>query len=241
MSNKYVSPNTNLTAFNCPHCGVLAQQFWHYLYIELTKHTPPLHDIPPVRYETITRNYNSRQINTPPIQIQTPKYPFNNTCISSCYNCNQKAIWINKKMIYPFPNESSAPLPCENMPEEIKNIFTEARTIVDLSPKSAAALLRLALEKLLIHQGVNGKNLFEGIQKLITEKKLPEMIEQAANIIRHVGNNALHSGEIDLTDNIQTANTLFELINVIIDYTITKPQTIHRMHQNFSKKQQSNE
>jgi len=37
------------------------------------------------------------------------------------------------------------------MPEDVRSVYEEARTIAQLSPRSSAALLRVALERLVHH------------------------------------------------------------------------------------------
>lgn len=71
--------------------------------------------------------------------------------VSQCRRCGNLAFWYNKKMIYPFSSE--APLPAEDMPQDVKADITEARNIVSLSPRASAALLRLGLQKLMVNLG----------------------------------------------------------------------------------------
>lgn len=63
-----------------------------------------------------------------------------------CAHCRGFSIWYQKRMIY--PSTGNAPLPHELLPNEIKDDYNEARSIVSLSPRSAAAILRLCIEKL---------------------------------------------------------------------------------------------
>jgi len=46
------------------------------------------------------------------------------------------------------PNVSNAPLPHEDMPDDVKEIYEEARQVSVFSQRAAAALLRVSLEKL---------------------------------------------------------------------------------------------
>ena len=78
-------------------------------------------------------------------------------------------------MIYPV--SSKAPLPVEDMPKDVKEDFIEARNIVNASPRSAAALLRLSLQKLMIHLEEKGKDLNEDIKNLV-KKGLPQKIKK---------------------------------------------------------------
>jgi len=47
-----------------------------------------------------------------------------------------------------FPNRITVELAHIDMPEEVKEIYNEAREVSNISPRAAAALLRVALEKL---------------------------------------------------------------------------------------------
>ena len=152
-----------------------------------------------------------------------------NFCICRCSHCEQFSIWISDKMVY--PNIKTAPLPNSDLPEDIKADYEEARNIANDSPCGAAALLRLAIQKLCKHLGEKGKNINEDIAELV-KKGLPVKIQQALDVVRVVGNNAVHPGQIDLNDNPQGVNSLFGLINVITEVMITQPKHITQLYNN---------
>lgn len=116
------------------------------------------------------------------------------------------------------------------MPKNVKEDYIEASNIASASPRAAVALLRLALQKLMKYLGEKGKKLDEDIASLV-EKGLPIQIQKALDIVRVIGNNAVHPGEIDLKDDIETATALFSLINKIIEVMITQPKEIDEMYE----------
>lgn len=122
----------------------------------------------------------------------------------------------------------TAPLPVDDMPEDVKKDFTEARNIVDLSPRSASALLRLALRKLINELGAKEGNLDEKIEDFVS-KKLSVNIQQALDSVRVIGNDAIHPGQIDSRDDADTAACLFELTNAIVEVMIAKPKKIQEI------------
>jgi hypothetical protein len=128
-----------------------------------------------------------------------------------------------------FPDISPVPPPNGDLPEEIKEIYNEARSIVNRSPRGAAALLRLAVQKLCMYLGESGKNLNDCIANLV-KKGLPDKIQKALDTVRVIGNNAVHPGQIDLNDNPELAYRLFELINLIAEWGITQPKKVEELY-----------
>lgn len=124
-----------------------------------------------------------------------------------------------------IPQVSNIPLPNQYLPESVKLIYEEARSVFPKSAKASAALLRLALQRLCKELNCKGKNINDDIKELV-KGGLPPKVQKALDIIRVTGNNAVHPGEMDLDDNEQIAAKLFELLNFIVDKMIVQPMEI---------------
>ena len=144
-----------------------------------------------------------------------------------CSRCKQFSIWASSEMI--IPSCSTAPMPHKDMPEAIKNDYIEARDILNKSPRGACALLRLAIQKLCDELVEGNKNLNDKIAELVKQGLAPQL-QKAFDIVRVVGNNAVHPGEINIQDNPEIALKLFKLINLIIEKMITEPNEINEFY-----------
>jgi hypothetical protein len=199
----YVPPEFNKSAFNCPYCNVYAGMSWVRL------HSEPI-GIPVAK------------------SIETEMYT------AWCAHCHQRSYWFRKSFIgvrqeaggrMVIPSASQAPMPHLDMPEDVRIDYDEARNIAAASPRGAAALLRLAIQKLCLHLGEGGRNLNDDIGALV-RKGLPVEIQQALDIVRVIGNNAVHPGELSADDVTEVASTLFELVNQIVEDRIVRPKKL---------------
>ncbi|OHC62299.1 MAG: hypothetical protein A2040_05985 [Rhodocyclales bacterium GWA2_65_19] len=147
--------------------------------------------------------------------------------LSNCESCGEPTIWHGEAMIYPI--HSVAESPSSDLPEDIRSDFEEARIIANFSPRGAAALLRLAIQKLCAHLGQSGKNINTDIAALVA-LGLPPKVQQALDSVRVIGNDAVHPGTIDLRDDRETVNKLFRLVNFIAHKTITEPREVDEIY-----------
>ena len=130
-----------------------------------------------------------------------------------------------------YPDFGSAPLPSEDMPEDVKKDYEEAARIFIKSPRGAAALLRLGLQKLCIHLGEEGKNINTDIRSLVKKEVLSGQVIKVADTLRIIGNNAVHPGQIVDEDFDKVAGKMFNLINAIVEETITKPKMWNNLYE----------
>ncbi|MFM2343556.1 MAG: hypothetical protein RLZZ210_164 [Pseudomonadota bacterium] len=238
------NPTINSKSFNCPHCNV----FTSHTYYSCNGNI--LQGIPNLSQTLVINNYEAERLGekySDEITILNCKILngklfitkaelVKNTClhriynlnISECYACKEITVWVHDKIV--FPKIKFEILPNEDLPDNVKELFNEAREIVHSSPRGATALLRLCVEYLCQHFGENGKNLNDSIASLV-KKGLDPKIQKALDIVRVIGNEAVHAGEINLSDNIETAYSLFDIINIIAKQMITNHKEIENMYQ----------
>lgn len=240
-----VQPTTALTAFSCPHCKALSTQFWRSAKVGFrsNNNNPPLRFREPEEakkafVDTLQDPDSKRSMSgfidrvasgLPSIGDKHNEYSHDltNVDVSQCFNCQKLAIWVGDHMVWPHPNE--APPPNADLPEDVAADYSEAGDIVNASPRGAAALLRLAIQKLCIFLGEPGKNINSDIASLV-RKGLDPRVQKMLDVVRVIGNNAVHPGEIDLRDDRGTAERLFVLVNMIADIMISQPKAVEEMY-----------
>ena len=143
-----------------------------------------------------------------------------------CGHCKDISVWINSEMVFPLGGEVPAH---DDMPDNVKHTFSEASKILSASPRASAALSRLALQQLCVELGCKKDKLDEQIGELVANG-LSKEIEMMLDSVRVIGNNAVHPGEIDLTDGHETARFLLECINRICQRLITEKKQVEDLY-----------
>ncbi|WP_053602167.1 DUF4145 domain-containing protein [Bacillus gobiensis] len=197
-------PDLHKDIYNCPLCKTYCEQEHFHIQedMEGNKELVYLHSILPV---DLARIIAERQV------------------ISVCTICEDSYMWVKGKLVY--PNYGEVPEPNDDLPEEIKTLYQEAASVFNLSPRSSAALLRLAIEKFLELEGYQG-NLNKKISTLVTNGA-SDIIQKGLDAIRYYGNKGVHPGELDLSENKEDITYLFDLLNVISEEFITKPKRVN--------------
>ena len=226
------APSFKSDKFECPHCNVIAQQYWFdastasKIIMSMIQHTF-------LNYRQKIQDYQQKAIqsfiedNKDSIRANVESVIPSKFSVATCASCDEVTLWIDRSLIY--PKKTSLPSPNSDLDEDIKLLYQEAATIFTDSPKGATALLRLALQKLLKQIGKNGKDINKDIKELVSNGLSPK-IQQALDILRVVGNNAVHPGQINLDDNSEIALKLFQILNFIADEMITKPKELEKLY-----------
>ena len=167
-----------------------------------------------------TMQYKEVHFTDDPFMIEDGKKSYKtDVIVGRCDNCGGKIKWNDGPYVYPnMPPEEAN----EDMPEPVLELYNEAGSILRLSPRAACALLRLAVERLCNLLGENKNILSENIASL-AKKGLSDDIVKQLNLLRVVGNKALHPGTIDLNvDNPFVAYQLMQVLNSIVQRLITE-------------------
>ncbi|MCP1457003.1 DUF4145 domain-containing protein [Pseudomonas kilonensis] len=199
--SKYVAPTIEAKAFTCMFCSVLTTMTWFPLSF-----------------------------------LKNQRYGRSEFQLCYCDHCGQHSLWLNTTEIdfedevpvtgrLILPATAAAPVAHVDLPPDCKVDFEEAREISSRSPRGAAALLRLCLQKLCIALGGKGKRVDDDIGMLVRNGLNPK-IQQAFDVVRITGNHAVHPGEISLEENPDHVTVMFEMINLIVEELITRPKQI---------------
>ncbi|MCB4773532.1 MAG: DUF4145 domain-containing protein [Sulfurovum sp.] len=226
------NPKLLKESFICPHCKVLAKQDWlnssnlgdmvadfyRFKFFDYRK------SIDVDDQKAIENFLEKAKTNVPRMIVNYFPKKMN---IAKCHSCTNYSIWVANDIVY--PRNISIEAPNSDMNEDIQELYNEAASIFLDSPKGATAILRLALQKLLIQMGKTGKKINNDIKELVSDGLNPKM-QKALDTLRVVGNNAVHPGQIDLDDNKHRALQLFKVLNMIADDMITKPKAMNDLY-----------
>lgn len=232
-------------SFSCPHCGAHSDQTWLNVYGKQCKENSPFladkktlddfsrdksQDFDAARFEELKEYLLKASSDLLFFESSDTDYTNQviNLHLSRCYSCKKITIWHRDKLLYPRIKYEIEPNP--DLPADIQDDFNEARSVLDISPRSSAALLRLCVQKLCIFLGKPGKNINDDIASFVKEGLDPR-VQKALDFVRVVGNESLHPGQLDMKDNREVAAKLFTLINSIAHSLITHPKELDALYE----------
>lgn len=223
-------PEYESKKFQCPHCNTVASQEWFTANNAGNRVTSIVQHLY-LNYRPQIDDYAQKQIvnflNEINVSFNFYNFVPEGFSVATCFSCEDFTLWVNKEIVY--PKKTTLPPPNDDLSQDIKALYLEASSILIDSPKGATALLRLALQKLLEQLGKSGKNINNDIKTLVAEGMSPK-IQQALDLLRVIGNNAVHPGQINLDDNVEIAQKLFGILNFIAEELITKPRELEKLY-----------
>ena len=200
MTSPYVEPGLDRKAFNCPLCNAYANFWWSSVSVSVPNGQTS------IRFKA-----------------------------AQCAHCSKWTLWTHEvrqgghsgDLVYPA--KLTSPMPHADLPDSCKSEYEEARNVLPSSPRASAALLRLCIQKLCGHLGGGGRNINDDIAGLV-KGGLDQRIQRALDIVRVTGNNAVHPGTMDLSDDRELVGKLFKLVNMIVDEMIAKPKELNTLY-----------
>jgi hypothetical protein len=241
--SKTIQPTLEKRSFTCPRCGIVCpQELFRLEYSEAYRSPKTLHNIEDTNELYV--NSKKQAIDQYILKLkrdgkfqegltyQLPDKAWD-LYITVCTECERYAVWENGRMIFPFT--STLPEPAEDIPENVRMVYVEAAQVFKYSPRSSAALLRLAIEALLPqlpNYTINNKKLVGMIGELVAQG-IPAHLQKALDSIRLYGNQGIHTAEIIDEDDTEIGIFLFELINVIVKELITDKKKIDAFYSSF--------
>lgn len=178
----YISPMAKTKSMTCPYCGSAAI---------FTQHPVLKCFFKGGEMRTYADNYGRAfgsgfRIERDECEFYEPEQ----VCLWRCPNCRKLVLEVAGKISYPTGSGISA---VDCMPQEAKEVFEEAQSIINLSPRAACAMLRICVERMVNASGAEGGNLDRKINSL----GLPATMASVAHACRLVGNDAVHNNAID--------------------------------------------
>ncbi len=201
MNLKHFPPVLGKGEYHCPHCNVYAEQ--HYAHLQTLNN---------FQWTSVVDGRSHFK------ELLSREW-----VVTKCARCGDIAMWLGTSMI--FPRKVIVAPPNEDLADEIKGDYMEAAHVLSESPRAAAAILRLALQKLCKQLNEKGENINDDIKSLVT-KGLNPLVQKSLDALRITGNNAVHPGEINLEEEPDRVIKLFELINFIATKMISEPKEI---------------
>lgn len=231
------------TSFACPHCGAHAQQQWGKVFVSWKRIDDPpralnqeivdqiLKKVAPGEEREDLRRWCEKWLSGKPLLKSEDVSEYcrtsaENVHFSQCFSCRDVSIWIGNTTVFPDVEFDIVANP--DLPDQIRADFDEARSIIRHSPRGAAALLRLAIQRLCNHLGKTG-DINTMIAELVADG-LNVRVKQALDIVRVIGNESVHPGQIDVRDTPEMAERLFTLVNLICEKMISEPKHIEEMY-----------
>ena len=130
-------------------------------------------------------------------------------------------------------------LPCHSRRKICRNTYSrfivKHVSLQELLQEEQRPSLDFVYKNSCLYLDEEGKNLYRDIGGLVKKGVLSPQIQRAMDGVRFFGNAAVHPGTINLNDEPNTAITLFELLNLIVEQTISAERKTAELYERIPK------
>jgi len=205
--------------FVCAHCGADSQQVWADLTIKARVNNGQTY----VTFSDAAR----WRIEGSSIWLSGNDYSQPEWRATVCAVCGEGSVWRDAHRVYPVASTIAPVHP--DAPESVAALYEEARSVLPISRRASAALVRATLERLL--REIDPNHASKRLDDLIAQLRgqIREPLWKFLTAIRIVGNDTLHAEEGELavlylgSEPEEIIEPLFEAVNTLIEELITQP------------------
>jgi hypothetical protein len=212
MPGRYVAPRIDLSAFSCPHCGTLTSMYQSAARLRF----PAVSDEEYVaaRGLRITTRWSCGDSAGWRKRAATKQH-------GSRFEALQALMDADSWWLLVYPSLRTAPDPHSDLPEGVRVDYLEAADVVESSLRSAAALLRLCVQRLRLVLGGNGRSSNDDIKQLLAGRKIAPIIQKGhGDTVLINGSESVHPGQLSLGDDPELVTSL------LAQEAITQPRIV---------------
>ena len=133
-------------------------------------------------------------------------------------------------ILYPEPKTKP---PLTNLPKLIEKRYMDALASMDVSPSAFAVLTGKTLEAVCNHEHMTGKTLAAKLNNLIGSARIPPVLAQMAQQIKHIRNLGAHDAEDDVTE--EDVPIILDFLEAILEYLYVAPAKIEALQERLTK------
>ena len=239
---KHVAPAIDQLSFSCPHCRALARQFWFSVHADPLQADEKPFAANAETLKTLTLNdgdEHQRDRKLKWVERMASGRPFlevhrefrsrdvQNASISYCFSCSEMGLWVGDQLVWPKGTTSLEPTldASADVPED----SGKTSQTLDASPRGAAALLRVATEKLCKELGDSEQGPRPAITPLLQEE-VDARVLKVLEAMRVIESNAMPSDHVSVRDDRATAETLSGLVNLICEKIMIEPRQLQALY-----------
>lgn len=146
-----------------------------------------------------------------------------------CPVCQQLNLSLNGERIYPLERKYNlAPTAVKDQSADLASSYEEAGLLLEISPKSSAALSRRCLQTILREKsGAKHGRLVDEISQVLKSGSLPSYLSDQLDNVRHLGNFAAHPekdvGGVIIDVNTGEAQHSLEVVEALLEFYYVQP------------------
>jgi hypothetical protein len=133
-----------------------------------------------------------------------------------------------------YPIERSARW--RHIPASVEEIYKEALKVEKISPRACALMAGVALEEICHVEQAKGETLAQRLDDLITSERIPKMLAEMAQHLRHLRNIGAHAMEEKVTQ--EDVPVMLYFVEAILEYLYVAPATIEAVQTRLNIRRQ---